>query len=169
MNTAECCCLSWFVQLGEEHLLMCLYGRWRKRRHLCLASPCHRQLNTWLFGLEHTSKFYQREQDRAGIPEVSTKLAVKTLHVSIQDSRTQASQCKVVMHLDGSVTRCLVCPTVADVPGPALCLPDCSTTEQIHIPHIHRQHLASLCGRTLYDNVTHIFYAQFVIQWKDVH
>ena len=81
----------------------------------------------------------------------------------MQKSHTQAVQCKVVMHPDRSVTRCLVCPILADGLGPALCLPDCRTTEQIHIPHIHRQHLAKLGGGIPYDDPTHIFYPLFVI------
>lgn len=95
-----------------------------------------------------------------------TKSAVKTLHVSLLHSHTQAAQCKVVMHPDGSVTRCLVCPAAADGPGPALCLPDCCTTERIRIPHIHRQQSALLCRRILYEGLTHIFFPQFVIQVK---
>lgn len=70
------------------------------------------------------------------------------------------------MHPDGSVTRCLVCPAAADGPGPALCLPDCCTTERIRIPHIHRQQSALLCRRILYEGLTHIFFPQFVIQVK---
>lgn len=58
MNAAGCCCLSWFMQPREEHLLMCSCDSRRKRRHFCLAGPYHRQLNTWLFGVEHTSRFY---------------------------------------------------------------------------------------------------------------
>lgn len=70
------------------------------------------------------------------------------------------------MHPDRSVTRCLVCPAAADGPGPALCLPDCCTTERIRIPHIHRQQSALLCRRILYEGLTHIFFPQFVIQVK---
>ena len=60
------------------------------------------------------------------------------------------------MHPDWSVTRCLVCSTVADGLGLALCLCDCCTTEQIHKSHIHRQRSALLRGRILYDGPKNI-------------
>lgn len=66
------------------------------------------------------------EDRTAGIPGLGSK---NMLGVSARRSHTQAAQCKVVMPPDGSVTRCLVCPAAADGSGPALCLPDCSTTE----------------------------------------
>lgn len=66
------------------------------------------------------------EDRTGGIQGLGSK---NTLGVSARRSHTQAAQCKVVMPPDGSVTRCLVCPAAADGSGPALCLPDCSTTE----------------------------------------
>lgn len=56
MNAAGCCFLSWFIQPGKKKGVHVTGGE--KEVHLCFAGPYHRQLNTWLFGVEHTSRFY---------------------------------------------------------------------------------------------------------------
>lgn len=102
----------------------------------------------------HTSSFYwwgQNSEPRWYSWVCSSQQLKLSFHLAGTPTHCQ---CKVVMHPDRSVTRCLVCPAVADGPGLSSLSTDCCTTEKIHIPQIQRQHSALLCAGILYD--THL-------------